>query len=56
MHAWNAYNYPPPSPPQSEAKQRAEVDVFYKRFDEAERAYLEMDRRYAGAPKAYKTL
>lgn len=29
----------------SEAKQRAEVDVFYKRFDEAERAYLEMDRR-----------
>ena len=30
---------------QSEVKQKAEVAAFLKRFDEAERIYLDMDRR-----------
>lgn len=30
---------------QSEAKQRAEVEAYFKRFEEAEKMYLEMDRR-----------
>lgn len=30
---------------QSEAKQRAEVEVYFKRFEEAEKLYMEMDRR-----------
>ena len=31
---------------QSEAKQMAEVEVYFKRFEEAEKLYVEMDRRY----------
>ena len=30
---------------QSEPKQRAEVEVYFKRFEEADKLYLEMDRR-----------
>lgn len=35
-------------PAQLESKQRAEVEVYFKRFEEAEKLYLEMDRKYVG--------
>ena len=31
---------------QNETKKKAEVAAYFKRFEEAERLYLEMDRRY----------
>ena len=34
--------------PQSEAKQRAEIQVYFKKFEEAEKLYIEMDRRCGG--------
>lgn len=30
---------------QSEAKQRAEVEVYFRKFEDAEKLYLDMDRR-----------
>ena len=33
----------PPSLPQSEVKQRAQVATYFQKFDEAERLYLELD-------------
>ena len=34
------------NPLQNETKKKAEVAAYFKRFEEAERLYLEMDRRY----------
>ncbi len=31
---------------QLEPKQKAEVEVYFKRFEEAEKLYIDMDRRY----------